>query len=176
MIKIVLIGMKGCGKSTVGELLAEKFKIPFIELDSELEKAHFKSKKEKLTFREIYQKYGQGNFRRLETSVLKMISGELVGKNYVLACGGGTPLSAVNRKILIKLGKVIYLKPDTEALLERVITSGIPPFFSDNKDPEKSLTELLKVRGPIYSKLAHVTLNCRIKMPAEIITDIFKLL
>lgn len=176
MINIILIGMKGCGKSTVGKLLAEKLNIPFIELDDELEKIHFQTKNEKFTCREIYQKYGQDNFRRLETSVLKMISGELVDKNYVLACGGGTPLNPANQKILVKFGKIIYLKPDTEALLERIITSGIPPFFSDNKDPEKSLAELLKVRDPIYSKLADVTLNCQIKMPAEIITDIIKLL
>ncbi|MBI3954897.1 AAA family ATPase, partial [Candidatus Gottesmanbacteria bacterium] len=100
MIKIVLIGMKGCGKSTVGKLLAERLKIQFIELDCELEKIHYQVKKEKIFFREIYQKYGQTYFRKLETKALKMLLREFVDKNYVLACGGGTPMDSQNRKIL----------------------------------------------------------------------------
>ncbi len=176
MIKIILIGMKGCGKSTVGKLLAEKLNIQFIELDDELEKIHFQTKKENLTCREIYQKYGQKYFRKLETSALIKLAKESENNNYILACGGGTPLNLANQKILIKLGKIIYLKPAIEVLLERIVTNGIPAFFSDNQDPQKSLTELLKVRDPIYSKLADVTLNCQTKMPTEIITDIIKLL
>src|SRR3989338_2165166 len=105
-LKIILIGMKGCGKSTVGKLLAEKLNIPFIELDDELEKVHFQTKKYKLTFREIYQKYFQKYFRDLESSVLIRIAVEQENKNFVLACGGGTPLNPKNQKILIKLGKI----------------------------------------------------------------------
>lgn len=176
MIKIILIGMKGCGKSTVGKLLAEKLNIQFIELDDELEKLHFQTKKEKFTYREIYKKYGQAYFRKLETSALKNLKGASENTSYILACGGGTPLNMINKKIIIKLGKIIYLKPDIEALLERIVTNGIPEFFSDSQNPKKSLTELLKVRDPIYSKLADKTLNCQTKKPAEVITDIINLL
>lgn len=176
VIKIILIGMKGCGKSTVGKLLAEKLNIQFIDLDDELEKIHFQTKKEKFSYREIYQKYGKEYFRKLETSALIRFAEASESINYILACGGGTLLNPANQKLLIKLGKIIYLKPDIKALLERVVTNGIPAFFSDSQNPKKSLTELLKIRDPIYSKLADVTLNCQTKMPREIITDIIKLL
>ena len=168
--------MKGCGKSTVGKLLAEKLGVQFIELDNDLEKRHFQTKKEKLTFREIYLKYGQEYFRQLENTVLIRLLGELADQNYVLACGGGTPLNLKNQKALINLGKVIYLKPDNDALLERIMYHGIPPFFPYQDDPDKSLMELLKIREPVYNKIAEQVLNCGIKTPEEIITDIIKLL
>lgn len=170
--KIVLVGMKGCGKSTVGKLLAKKLNIPFIELDDELEKIHFKTKKEKFTCREIYRKYGQEYFRTLETAALNKLSQDLNVNNFVLACGGGTPLNMANQKILKSLGKIIYLKPDNDALLERIIKSGTPAFFSNPDDPKKSFDELLKSRNPIYEKLAGGVLECENKNPEQIVNMI----
>lgn len=175
MIKIILIGMKGCGKSTVGKLLAEKLNIQFIELDDELEKIHFQTKKEKFTCREIYLKYGQEYFRKLESSVLKRLARESGNKNYVLACGGGTPMDTENQKILLKLGKIIYLRPDGQELYKRVISNGVPAFFSDSDDPKTSFDEVLKSRNPIYEKLADKVIKCG-KKDAEQIVKMIRLL
>lgn len=176
MINIVLIGMKGCGKSTVGKLLAEKQNIKFIEMDNELEKAHFKIKKEKLTFREIFQKYGQKYFRRLETTTLNKFARTLKNKNYVFACGGGIPMDTQNQKILLKLGKIIYLKPDCKELYERIISGGVPAFFPYPDDPKTSFDEILKSRNLIYENLSDSVLDCKKKDPEQIVKMIQSLL
>lgn len=176
MINIILIGMKGSGKSTVGKLLAEKLNIRFIELDTELEKAHFQVRKEKLTFRVIFQRYGQEYFRTLETTVLNKLSQDLNVNNFVLACGGGTPLNMANQKILKNLGKIIYLKPDNDALLERIIKNGTPAFFPYPDDPKKSFDEVLISREPVYKKLADIVLDCQRKNPDKIVNIILSLI
>src|SRR3989338_3012844 len=168
-LKIILIGMKGCGKSTVGKLLAEKLNIQFIELDDELEKEHFQAKKKKLNFREIYRKYGQEYFRKLESSVLKGLVKRADNNNYILACGGGTPLNFINQKILKQLGKVIYLKPDRDALYKRIISGGIPAFFANPNNPISSFNAVLKYRNPVYEKLADITLKCKTMDPEQIV-------
>ena len=131
--------MKACGKTTVGSLLASKLKIRFIELDDELEKEHQKLKNEHLTFRQIFKKYGEKYFRQLETETLLKLSKNLDTANFVFACGGGTPLLAKNQAILKKLGKIIYLKVDSDVLLQRIIKDGIPAFFADPANPQQSL-------------------------------------
>ncbi len=167
--KIVLIGMKGCGKSTVGKLLAEKLNIQFIELDSEIEAVHQKQKEEQLNFRDIFKKYGQKYFRRIETTTLKKLTRTLKNINYIFASGGGTPMEPENQKILLKLGKIIYLKLNRHELYNRVISNGVPAFFSDPDDPKKSLDEVFKFRNPIYEKLADDVLECENKIPEQIV-------
>ena len=145
--------MKACGKSTVGKLLAEKLKVDFIELDSEIEKAHLMDKGERLTFREIFNKHGAIYFRQLESKILKNILLEKRTKKFVLSCGGGTPLDENNQKNLKKLGKVIFLDVDKIVLLPRILKHGVPAFFSHPNDPKKSLDELLKKRKSIHYQM-----------------------
>src|SRR5256885_295459 len=98
-MKIVLIGMKGSGKTTVGKLLAKKLSFPFIELDSQIEKKHSTKKNELLSSREIYKQYGKEYFRLLEQNTLKDLY-ENNSDNFVFSTGGGTPLDEQNREIL----------------------------------------------------------------------------
>lgn len=175
-MKIILIGMKACGKSTVGKLLAQKLGIEFIELDQEIEKGHLTNKKEKLEFREIFKKHGTKYFRGLESEILEKISREKKSKKFVLSCGGGTPLDENNQKILKKLGKVIFLDTDKEILLPRILKHGVPAFFPYPGNPKKSRDELLKKRKPIYKKVADKIVAFTNETPKEIVNRIINFL
>jgi len=172
MKNIILIGMKACGKSTVGKLLAKKLGLKFIELDQEIEKAHFIDKKEKLTFRQIFKKNGSVYFRQLESKVLKDISKEKKIKEFVLSCGGRTPLNENNQEILKSLGKVIFLDAGKTVLLPRILKHGVPAFFPYQNDPEKSLKELLKRRKPVYKKIANKIISFNSESPEDLVEKI----
>lgn len=161
--------MKGCGKTTVGKILSQKWGIPFVELDNEIEKKHFIDRKEKLSFREIFKKYGKKYFRDLETDTLLEILKIWKDKDFIFACGGGTPLKNKNRKILKNMGKNIFLDVNKDVLLERILKDGIPSFFPYPDDPEKSLDELLSRRLPIYQGLAEFTFTIDKETPEEIV-------
>lgn len=173
---IILIGMKACGKSTVGKLVAEKLGMDFTELDQEIEKAYFKDKKVRLTFREIFKKYGQKYFRSLESAALRNVSQEMRNKKFVLACGGGTPLNIDNQKLLSLLGTIIYLDTDEKVLLPRITKHGIPAFFTYQNNPTKSLNELLEKRRPIYQKIAMITIAATCETPQELMSKVISAL
>lgn len=172
MKNIILIGMKACGKSTVGRLLTKRLDVDFIELDSEIEKKHFQKKNGKLVFREIFRHYGADYFRKLESKILNNISKEKKLKKFVLSCGGGTPLNEKNQKILKEIGVVIFLDAKDSVLLTRMIKDGIPSFFPYPDDPKKSLNELLKKRRPIYEKIADKIISFDKESPKELVEKI----
>lgn len=169
MTRIILIGMKACGKTTVGNLLSKKLRLPFVELDYEIEKKHLSIKNEEMPFREIFKKYGEKYFRDLETDTLLEILKIWKDKDFIFACGGGTPLKNKNRKILKNMGKNIFLDVNKDVLLERILKDGIPSFFPYPDDPEKSLDELLSRRLPIYQGLAEFTFTIDKETPEEIV-------
>ena len=168
MENIILIGMKACGKSTVGKLLAQKLEIEFIELDQEIEKVNFMDKNEKLSFREIFKKHGSKYFRSLEKKVLGEISRKIKGERIVLSCGGGTPLDLENQKLLKQLGKIIFLDANEDVLLPRILKHGIPAFFPFPNNPKKSLRQLLKKRRPIYKKIADEIISFESESPEDL--------
>lgn len=157
-MSILLIGMKGCGKTTVGHLLAERLQVSFFDSDTEIEKMHEQGKGEALPFRQIFRAYGAAYFQALDRRTLEHIavSG---GTDFVFACGGRTPLAEENQKILRTLGKIIFLNVEKRILLRRILAQGIPPFFAYPDDPERSLDELFTERWPIYKWLAERTVD-----------------
>ena len=158
-MSILLIGMKGCGKTTVGTLLAEQLHIPFIDSDTEIERMHRREKGEALPFRQIFKRYGETYFHALDTRTLKHIAREFGHTDFVFACGGRTPLQEENQEILPRLGTIIFLNVDRGVLLKRILAQGIPAFFPYQDDPERSLDELLSERMPVYQKLADLTID-----------------
>ena len=171
-MRIILIGMKGCGKTTVGTLLAKKLQISFIDSDTEIEKTHGREKGEAISFRQIFKQYGEKYFRALETRTLKHIAKEFGDTDFVFACGGRTPLQEENQEILIGLGKIIFLNVEKDILLKRILVQGIPAFFPYPADPSKSLDELLTERLPAYKKLADVTIDAGEGTSEEIVHTI----
>jgi shikimate kinase len=171
-MRIVFIGMKGCGKTTLGTLLAEQLQIAFIDSDTEIEKMHRQELGEAISFREIFKKYGAKHFRSLETKSLKHIANEFGNTDFVFACGGRTPLQEENQEILAGLGTIIFLHVEKAVLLKRILAHGIPAFFPFQDDPEKSLDELLRERLPVYMKLADKTIDVSEGTTEELLTSI----
>ena len=157
-MRIVLIGMKGSGKTTIGKLLADTLRVPFIDADAEIEQMHRRERGEALAFRQIFQQYGASYFQALETRTLEHMACDSEHTHYVFACGGGTPLQAENREILPQLGTTIYLHVERAVLLKRILAHGIPAFFPYQDDAEKSLDALLAQRVPVYKAIADLTI------------------
>ncbi|PDW04708.1 shikimate kinase [Candidatus Viridilinea mediisalina] len=151
---LILIGMKSSGKTSIGQVLAQRMGVAFIDVDQRLEAHYLQATGTQHTFRQILAQHGADYFRALEQTVLRALATELQTKRAVLATGGGTVLNAENRAILATMGQVIYLDVAEAVLLPRIIAGGIPAFFPYPDDPERSLHELLATRRPIYLAMA----------------------
>jgi shikimate kinase len=164
-MNIILIGFKSCGKSTLGQLLANDINMTFVDTDMLLEELHTSTKQENLWFREIYQKYGKDYFFQLENQVVGKIE-QL--DNYVIGSGGGTFINHhVTKKIRLH-SKIIYLEVPPEILWERIKVGGIPAFLN-GPDPHQQFYQLFHQRSPIYQQLADKTVdvNCDIDEAVE---------
>lgn len=143
---IFLIGMMGCGKTTIGRELSKHLSIKFIDLDESVES------EECLSIQRIFQTKGEDYFRELESELLKKsIEKE---KNCVVACGGGLPIYNKNLEVCLKNGKVIYLKASSKVLYQRIKIDDSRPLKKEFSD----FDALFKARNPIYS-LAHHTVD-----------------
>ncbi len=114
-MKIVLIGYMGSGKSTIGQNLALKKQLPFVDLDSYIEI------KEKKTIERIFEEKGEIYFRRKENQYLKELLNEK--DDFVLSLGGGTPCYANNMKLILtdKNVKSVYLQANISTLTKRLL-------------------------------------------------------
>lgn len=167
-MRVVLIGMKGCGKTTVGWLLAKEMQVYFIDSDAYIEKMHQQERGEVLPFREVFKKYGGEYFRALDTKALRQITKEFENRDFAFACGGQTPLREENQEILSRLGKVVFLEVEEAVLLRRILAQGVPAFFPYQDDPERSLHELLAARVPVYRRVADITIDASSRRPEEL--------
>ncbi|HRR18131.1 MAG TPA: shikimate kinase [Ignavibacteriales bacterium] len=148
---IYLIGFMGTGKSTVGPILANSIGYDFFDLDKVIEN------KTTLNISEIFSKYGEDYFRKIETETLF----ELVEnyKNVVIALGGGTIKIEENFNLIKKTGYIINIYADLDALVERLSRKKTRPLLLDENGellPKDKLKEkiqrLLSERQPIYQK------------------------
>ncbi len=142
MKNIYLVGFMGTGKTCVGEKLAKKHKLYFVDLDELIEL------REKRIIADIFAKEGEAYFRRLETRILKEVARE---KGLIVACGGGIVINPLNIKIMKKLGTIICLSAKPQVILKRTLGQGYRPLLNV-KDPEKQIRHLLKLRAPYYAR------------------------
>jgi len=140
---ISLIGFMGTGKSSVGELLAEKLNFHFYETDKEIEK------KASMSISEIFDKYGEKYFRQLEKDVLERAV--LSKENIVLSTGGGIVLSAYNRRILKEKTTPILLTATVEEIFKRVKDDSHRPLLTV-KQPLEEIKLLLEKRNKYYKE------------------------
>ncbi|HEX8061762.1 MAG TPA: shikimate kinase [Allosphingosinicella sp.] len=145
---IVLVGLMGAGKSTVGRRLARRLGLPFVDSDEEIERAADHE------IMEIFDRFGEASFRDGERRVLRRL---LEGGRKVIATGGGSFMDDETRTLILDRCIAIWLEAGIETLAERVARRGHRPLLA-GKDPLALLRELAEVRNPVYAQ-AHLRIR-----------------
>ena len=138
---IVLIGMMGVGKSTVGRRLAARLGVSFVDADEEIEKAAG------MTITEMFERYGESHFRDGERRVIARL---IDGPPKVIATGGGAFMQDDTRALILAEALAIWLDADIDILVDRVSRREGRPLLK-GKDPRAVLSELAAVRNPVYA-------------------------
>jgi shikimate kinase len=139
---IVLVGLMGAGKTTVGRRLAQRLGLPFVDADEEIERAAG------LTVAEIFDTFGEAEFRAGERRVIARL---LAGPPQVIATGGGAFMNEETRARIKERGISIWLRADLAVLAERVGRRNTRPLLRDG-DPRETLADLMATREPIYAQ------------------------
>src|SRR5499427_1566162 len=148
---IVLIGMMGVGKSSIGRRLGARLGIPFVDADAEIEKAAG------MSIADIFARHGEAAFRRGEARVIARL---LNGGPQVLATGGGAVMNPETRALIQARGISIWLSAEFELLLRRISKRKAERPLLQTADPAATLRELLAAREPIYAQ-ADLTVQSR---------------
>jgi shikimate kinase len=156
---IVLVGMMGAGKSSIGRRLAHRMAIPFVDADAEIEKAAG------MSISDIFAVHGELDFRAGEARVIARL---LEGGPQVLATGGGAFLNPGTRAGIAVKGISVWLKAEPDVLLRRIKRRHDRPLLATG-DPATTLRELVAARYPVYAQAA-LTIQSR-DVPHEKIVD-----
>ncbi|MDJ0933143.1 shikimate kinase [Breoghania sp.] len=140
---IVLVGMMGGGKSSVGRQLAARLKLPFVDADTEIEQAA------NMTVEEIFHRQGESYFRAGEHRVIARLLGQ---GPQVLATGGGAYMNADTRRLIAQSGVSVWLRADFDTLFDRVSRRTNRPLLQ-NPDPAGVLRRLMEQREPVYAEV-----------------------
>lgn len=142
--KLLLIGMMGAGKTTVGRILADRLGWPYVDSDSQVHQATGK------TVPELFAEGGEAGFRAAEAAALRSAVDE--PGPAVVSVAGGAVLDAENRRVISSAGSVVWLRADPATLAARVGDGSGRPLLDD--DPVAALQRLDAVRRPLYADLA----------------------
>lgn len=158
---LVMVGLMGCGKSSVGRRLAARLCLPFVDADEEIEKAANKS------INEIFADHGEDHFRDGERRVIARL---LSSGPQVLATGGGAFMSPETRASIRERGISIWLKADLSILMRRVAKRDSRPLLR-TVDPESVMRNLMATRYPVYAE-ADITVETREVSHDVVVTEI----
>lgn len=139
---IVLIGLMGAGKTTIGRRLAAQLALPFADADHEIEAAAG------CTVAEIFARHGEQAFREGERKVIARL---LEGPRHVLATGGGAFMNAETRDLIREKGLSVWLRADLDLLMERVARRQNRPLLQ-TADPRAVMQRLMTERYPVYAE------------------------
>ncbi len=160
---LVLLGMMGSGKSTVGNLLSKKIKLDFIDIDNVIED------KAGMSIFKIFEVMGENYFRDLEEKISNTI---LKTKNRVISLGGGAFMNKHIRKEVLSNHFSFWLNCNEEVLLQRIRINKKRPLVHKSTDEE--IKEIIKKRNKIYAK-AQFKINCNKDTKTEIVDRIIKI-
>lgn len=162
---IVLVGLMGAGKTSVGRRLAEKLGIPFVDADHEIERAAGK------TIKDIFAEHGEPYFREGERRVIQRLIGSGA---QVLATGGGAYMNDETRARIQEHGISVWLKASLPLLMKRVSKRQDRPLLQA-EDPEGVMRGLMETRYPVYA-LADVTVESRDVQHGQMVNDVIRAL
>lgn len=159
---LILIGMMGSGKSTIGQLLAEELERDFLDTDQLVEELA------KQTIAEIITTEGEDRFRNLESQVVLQIANQM-GK--VIATGGGVVLRPENIRRLSKAGMIIFLKTSPKVIYERLWGDAKRPLLKVT-NPLTKIEEILNERLSLYQTAASLEIETDMLKPEEVVAEI----
>jgi shikimate kinase len=145
---IVLVGLMGAGKSTVGRRLAAELGLPFHDADQEIEKAAGCS------ISDFFDRFGEPAFREGERRVIVRL---LAGRKHVLATGGGAFMDPATRAEIRRAGISVWLRADIDLLMARVSKRPTRPLLK-TADPRATMERLMNERYPVYAE-ADITID-----------------
>jgi shikimate kinase len=158
---LVFVGLMGAGKSAIGKLVAQQMRVPFIDTDAEIERVS------RMTITELFAKYGEAEFRALETRVIKRL---MRGGSKVISTGGGAFINENTRRNIKRLGVSVWLSADLDVLWERVNKRDHRPLLK-TENPKATLAALMESRYPIYAE-ADLTVNSRDVRKETIVAEV----
>ena len=161
-MNLILCGMMGCGKTTIGRKIAEITSRRCLDTDDLIVEKYGK-------ITDIFARYGEGYFRDIETAIVREVAQK---DRLIVSTGGGLVLKSENVALLRKNGKIVYLRAKKETLEERLKADKDRPLLQGGESLSDRLKELMKVRAPIYESVADYVVNVDEKTPDEIATEI----
>jgi len=164
-MNIVLIGMRGSGKTAVGKLLAERLGKKFMEMDELI------VQRAGCSILEIVKNHGWEQFREIEAEVTR-VAAKL--DNVVIATGGGVVTREENIQELKRKGKLVWLNADIETLIKRIGDDESRPSLT-GKPLREDMATVLAERTPIYQRVADITIDTEGKNPDKVAEEVAKL-
>ncbi len=162
-MNVVLCGMMGAGKTTIGIKIAERTSLRWYDTDGLIVDKHGK-------ISDIFEFYGEAHFRKLETEIVR----ELAQKDrLVISTGGGLVLKKENNELLQGNGKIVFLRASLDTLAKRLNVDGTRPLLQTSTESIRDrLSKLLIERAPVYAHVADYIVDVDGKTPEEIADEI----
>lgn len=168
-MRIVITGPKGAGKTSVGELLAERLEVEFVDTDDLIERLYLSRTGEEKSFREIYRDRGREYFRDLEKEAIR----ELASKQWcVISTGGSALMNPESRRMLRPRAVWVYLDVTPDVLWERVSRDGIPAFLDDSDEPEEQFARRISRTRDVLLPHCDAVVECEEETLAEVTTAV----
>jgi shikimate kinase len=162
---VVFVGLMGAGKTAIGRKVAGTLGLPFLDSDHEIEAAS------RMTVPDLFERYGEPEFRSLEQRVILRI---LESGPQVLSTGGGAYMNEHTREAIATHGISVWLKADIDTLMDRVSKKQNRPLLK-NADPRGVMAKLIDERYPVYAK-ADVTVFTRDERKEVIAAEVIEAL
>ena len=166
-MNLILCGMMGAGKTTIGIKIAELTGRRWYDTDGVIVDRHGK-------ISDIFEYYGEAHFRKIETEIVK----DLAQKDgLVISTGGGLVLKKENNALLQENGKIVFLRASVETLAKRLKVDGERPLLQTSTENLRDrLERLLKERAPVYEHVADFAVDVDGKTPETIAEEIIALI
>lgn len=156
MKKVYLVGFMGCGKTAIGKRVSNFKKMPFYDMDIEI------SKQTGMTIPQIFETYGEAEFRKMETDFLREFPDDFC----IVATGGGVAINEENRRLMRESGLVFFLDATFHDIWRRIATDKNRPIVQ--RSTRQEMEQLYYDRRPHYLEAAHIRVETRGRSLREI--------